>query len=310
MIPRQDGGGRARQHPTASSCSPGGSGPGIYSPRVPAPTGIAATERQPDSVTLGSGRPQAAADSRASRRRASRSSKVADVDRGAIGRADRPAPMPSCVSAFTLEIGREERGPFGPLPGTRDDSAGRYLAGEGILTAALRSPEPRQHEARETAKPPMEIHQHAREAGGYRLSKSRAPTARMAASVGTATRIARPHSVSRASAEVPLLRAMRLARPHGLVVAERHRGRAQRAASGRGEDGREMAQPRRRVARHRPPLQLVRRELLRHVLELGLGHLAAPTSQRPVCASEIRTSQLPPSRARRARATIAPNAIR
>jgi len=34
------------------------------------------------------------------------------------------------------------------------------------------------------------------------------------------------------------------------------------------------------------------------------------TSQRPVCASEMRTSQLPPSRARRDNATIAPNAIR
>ena len=30
----------------------------------------------------------------------------------------------------------------------------------------------------------------------------------------------------------------------------------------------------------------------------------------PTCASEMRTSQLPPSRARRASATIAPNAIR
>src|SRR5580704_13150693 len=40
------------------------------------------------------------------------------------------------------------------------------------------------------------------------------------------------------------------------------------------------------------------------------GTSPRPTSQRPVCASEMRTSQLPPSRARRANATIAPNAIR
>jgi hypothetical protein len=40
------------------------------------------------------------------------------------------------------------------------------------------------------------------------------------------------------------------------------------------------------------------------------GTWPRPMSQRPDCASEIRTSQLPPSRARRASATIAPNAIR
>src|SRR5438067_1576558 len=40
------------------------------------------------------------------------------------------------------------------------------------------------------------------------------------------------------------------------------------------------------------------------------GTSQRPTSQPPVCAREMRTSQLPPSRARRASATIAPNAIR
>ena len=45
-------------------------------------------------------------------------------------------------------------------------------------------------------------------------------------------------------------------------------------------------------------------------LSSASGTWPRPTSQRPVCASEIRTSQLPPSRARRASATIAPNAIR
>src|SRR5882762_8479228 len=45
-------------------------------------------------------------------------------------------------------------------------------------------------------------------------------------------------------------------------------------------------------------------------LSSASGTSPRPTSQRPVCASEIRTSQLPPSRARRPSATIAPNAIR
>src|SRR5439155_19627998 len=45
-------------------------------------------------------------------------------------------------------------------------------------------------------------------------------------------------------------------------------------------------------------------------LSSASGTSPRPTSQRPVCASEMRTSQLPPSRARRASATIAPNAIR
>ena len=42
----------------------------------------------------------------------------------------------------------------------------------------------------------------------------------------------------------------------------------------------------------------------------SIGQAAEFHSQRPVCASDTRTCQLPPSRDWRARAIIAPNAIR
>src|SRR5207244_5820474 len=66
-------------------------------------------------------------------------------------------------------------------------------------------------------------------------------------------------------------------RPYWLVVAEGHRGPGpMRRRLGEAHHRHEMVQPTgRRVARHRPALQLRGGEFLRHVLEFGLRHLAA-----------------------------------
>src|SRR5262249_22264331 len=72
-------------------------------------------------------------------------------------------------------------------------------------------------------------------------------------------------------------------RPHRLVVAERDRrpGPARRRL-GEANHWRQMAEPTdRRVARHRPALQLLGREFLRDVLELGLVNLTASDEPAP-----------------------------
>src|SRR5882724_12111640 len=71
--------------------------------------------------------------------------------------------------------------------------------------------------------------------------------------------------------------------PHRLVVTERHRGpRPTRRRLGEAQHRPEMAQPTDRcVARDRPALQLLGCEFFRHVLELGLGHLAASDQPAP-----------------------------
>src|SRR5207248_7250516 len=70
-------------------------------------------------------------------------------------------------------------------------------------------------------------------------------------------------------------------RPHWLVIAERHRGPGPaRRRLGEAHHRPEMVQPTdRRVARHRPALQLRGGKFLRHILEVGLRHLA--TSDEP-----------------------------
>ena len=117
------------------------------------------------------------------------------------------------------------------------------------------------------------------------------------------------HRTAPPSACRSLLRGPR--RPHRLVVAERHR----------------RPSPARRClgdAHHRPKMVQptgVSLAIDQHASSSGAnsfgtsltsatGTWPRPTSQRPVCASEIHTSQLPPSRMRRARVTSAPHAIR
>src|SRR5262245_43478618 len=66
-------------------------------------------------------------------------------------------------------------------------------------------------------------------------------------------------------------------RPHRLVVTERDRGpRPARRRLGQTQHRTQVAQPADRgLAGDRPPLELFRRELLRHILELALRHLTA-----------------------------------
>src|SRR5215475_6795525 len=66
-------------------------------------------------------------------------------------------------------------------------------------------------------------------------------------------------------------------RPHGFVVAERHRGPGPvRRRLGEAHHRPEMAQStHRRVGRHRPALHLFRGEFLRHVFEFSFRHLTA-----------------------------------
>ena len=98
-------------------------------------------------------------------------------------------------------------------------------------------------------------------------------------------------------------------RPLRRVTAERHR-RA-RPECGRCRQRGRMTDGPQRTEAGRGFLDKALHRVAPQILGLEtVGHAAEFHSQRPVCASDTRTCQLPPSRDWRARAIIAPNAIR